>query len=158
LPEAQLDRFLFQIDVGYPSAAEELEIVKRTTAPATEAPSAVLSRSEILALQELIPRVPAADHVVEAAVSLVRRTRPDDASASQRVRDLVAFGAGPRASQALVLGAKARAVLDGRFVAEVEDVRALALPVLRHRIVPSFRAEAEGVRARDLVAELVGRP
>jgi len=158
LPEAQLDRFLFQIDVGYPSAAEELEIVKRTTAPATEAPTAVLSRGEILALQELIPRVPAADHVVEAAVSLVRRTRPDDASASQRVRDLVAFGAGPRASQALVLGAKARAVLDGRFVAEVEDVRALALPVLRHRIVPSFRAEAEGVRARDLVAELVGRP
>ncbi|MFO0681320.1 MAG: MoxR family ATPase [Sandaracinus sp.] len=155
LPEAQLDRFLFQIDVGYPSAAEELEIVKRTTAPATATPEPVLSRAEILALQELVPRVPAADHVVEAAVSLVRKTRPDDATASQRVRDLVAFGAGPRASQALVLGAKARAVLDGRFVAEVEDVRALALPVLRHRIVPSFRAEAEGVRAKDLVAELL---
>ncbi len=158
LPEAQLDRFLFQIDVGYPSANEELEIVKRTTTPLTEAPTAVLSRVEILALQELVPRVPAAEHVIEAAVSLVRRTRPEDPTASARVRDLVAFGAGPRASQALVLGAKARALLDGRFVAEVEDVRALALPVLRHRIVPSFRAEAEGVRARDLVAELVGRP
>jgi MoxR-like ATPase len=157
LPEAQLDRFLFQIDVGYPSALEELEIVKRTTAPLGEPPAAVLTRSEILALQDLVPRVPAADHVVEAAVSLVRRTRPDDPSASTRVKELVAFGAGPRASQALVLGAKARAVLDGRFVAEVEDVRALALPVLRHRIVPSFRAEAEGVRARDLVAELVQR-
>ena len=157
LPEAQLDRFLFQIDVGYPSAAEELEIVRRTTAPSTDAPTAVLSRAEILALQDLVPRVPVADHVVEAAVSLVRRTRPDDPTAPPRVRELVAFGAGPRASQALVLGAKARAVLDGRFVAEVEDVRALALPVLRHRIVPSFRAEAEGVRARDLVSELVTR-
>ena len=157
LPEAQLDRFLFQIDVGYPSAAEELEIVRRTTAPSADAPTAVLSRAEILALQDQVPRVPVADHVVEAAVSLVRRTRPDDPTASARVRELVAFGAGPRASQALVLGAKARAVLDGRFVAEVEDVRALALPVLRHRIVPSFRAEAEGVRARDLVSELVTR-
>jgi MoxR-like ATPase len=154
LPEAQLDRFLFQIDVGYPSAEEEIEIVTRTTAPAAGAPAAVLDRAEILALQELVPRVPAAPHVVEAAVSLVRRTRPDDPTASQRVRDLVAFGAGPRASQALVLGAKARAVLDGRFAADVEDVRALALPVLRHRIVPSFRAEADGVRAHDLVAEI----
>jgi MoxR-like ATPase len=154
LPEAQLDRFLFQIDVGYPSARDELEIVKRTTAPHDDAPNAVLTRPEILALQDLVPRVPVADHVVETAVALVRKTRPDDPSSTARVRELVAFGAGPRASQALVLGAKARAVLDGRFAAEVEDVHALALPVLRHRIVPSFRAEAEGVRASDLVSEI----
>jgi MoxR-like ATPase len=155
LPEAQLDRFLFQIDVGYPSASEELEIVRRTTAERSDAPTPVLTRTEMLALQDLVPRVPVADHVVAAAVDLVRKTRPEDPSSPPRVRELVAFGAGPRASQALVLGAKARAVLDGRFAAEVEDVRALALPVLRHRIVPSFRAEAEGVRARDLVSEIV---
>ena len=155
LPEAQLDRFLFQIDVGYPSREEELEIVKRTTVPQLSEPEAVIDREEILALQALVPRVPAAPHVVEHAVSLVRASRPDDPSASADVRRLVAFGAGPRASQALVLGAKARAVLHGRFAAEVEDVRALALPVLRHRIVPSYRAQAEGVRPTDLVGRLL---
>ena len=155
LPEAQLDRFLFQIDVGYPSRDEELEIVRRTTAPASEAPEVVIGRDEILALQELVPRVPVASHVVDHAVSIVRASRPDDGSASAEVKRLVAFGAGPRASQALVLGAKARAVLHGRFTAELEDVRALALPVLRHRIVPSYRAQAEGVRASDLVGRLL---
>jgi len=151
LPEAQLDRFLFQVDVGYPSAAEEEEIVKRTTAPLGPPPSAVLSKPEILALQELVPRVPVADHVVSHAVALTRASRPDEKSAPDAVARYLAFGAGPRASQALVLGAKARAVLDGRFVAEVEDVRALAEPVLRHRLVPSFRAEAEGVRSATLI-------
>ena len=155
LPEAQLDRFLFQIDVGYPSRDEELEIVRRTTAPASEAPESVIDREEILALQELVPRVPVASHVVDHAVSIVRASRPDDPSASADVKRLVAFGAGPRASQALVLGAKARAVLHGRFAAEIEDVRALALPVLRHRIVPSYRAQADGVRASDLVSRLL---
>jgi MoxR-like ATPase len=155
LPEAQLDRFLFQIDVGYPSRDEELEIVTRTTAPAAEAPRAVIDRDEILALQELVPRVPVAPHVVAHAVALVRASRPDDPSAPADVKRFVAFGAGPRASQALVLGAKARAVLHGRFAAEVEDVRALALPALRHRIVPSYRAQAEGIRASDLVGKLL---
>ena len=155
LPEAQLDRFLFQIDVGYPSLEEELEIVRRTTAPSNGAPEAVIDRAEILALQELVPRVPVAPHVVDHAVSLVRASRPDDPSANDDVKRLVAFGAGPRASQALVLGAKARAVLNGRFAAEIEDVRALALPVLRHRIVPSYRAQAEGIRATDLVSRLL---
>ena len=155
LPEAQLDRFLFQIDVGYPSAAEEAEIVRRTTAPAGEAPEPVLSRDEILELQDLVPRVPAADHVVEYAVRLARRSRPEEQDAPDFVRSMVAFGAGPRASQALVIGAKARAVLEGRFAAEVEDVRALAMPVLRHRLVPSFRAEAEGVRAAEIVRRLL---
>ena len=150
LPEAQLDRFLFQIDVGYPSLDEEREIVRRTTMPMTDLPRAVLSQEEILAVQ-----VPVAPHVLEHAVNIVRASRPDDASADADVKRFVAFGAGPRASQALILGAKARAVLQGRFAAEVEDVRALALPVLRHRIVPSYRAQSEGVRASDLVQRLL---
>jgi MoxR-like ATPase len=155
LPEAQLDRFLFQIDVGYPSAEEEMEIVRRTTAPPGDPPEPVLTREEILELQDLVPRVPVAPHVIAHAVKLVRRSRPEERDAPDFVRQYVAFGAGPRASQALVIGAKARAVLDGRFAAEVDDVRALAAPVLRHRIVPSFRAEAEGVRTGDLVAQLL---
>jgi MoxR-like ATPase len=155
LPEAQLDRFLFQIDVGYPSAEDEIEIVRRTTAPAASEPESVLGKEEILALQALVPRVPVAPHVLAHAVALVRASRPTDESASERVKKYVAFGAGPRASQALIAGAKARAVLDGRFAAEVDDVRALALPVLRHRIVPSFRAEADGVRPRTIVEELL---
>ena len=146
LPEAQLDRFLFQIDVGYPTAEQEMEIVRRTTTPAAPALEAVMSRTQILEMQALVPRVPAADHVVAHAVALVRASRPDNPMAPTAVRDYVSFGAGPRASQALVLSAKARAVLDGRFAAELEDVRALAPPVLRHRLVPSFRAEAEGIR------------
>ncbi|HEY8427541.1 MAG TPA: MoxR family ATPase [Sandaracinaceae bacterium] len=155
LPEAQLDRFLFQIDVGYPSEEEEIEIVRRTTAPLGAPPEPVLDRAAILALQDLVPRVPVAPHVAEHAVALVRATRPDAPTAPATVKSYVSFGAGPRASQALVLGAKARAVLDGRFAAEIEDVRALAHPVLRHRIVASFRAEAEGVKAADVIASVL---
>lgn len=155
LPEAQLDRFLFHIEVGYPSAADEVEIVQRTTAPVEETPEKVLGQEEILALQELVPRVPVAPHVVEHAVKLVRLSRPENPEAPDFIRDFVSFGAGPRASQALVMGAKARALLEGRFAAEVEDVRALAQPVMRHRIVPSFRAEAERVRAGELVTRLL---
>jgi MoxR-like ATPase len=151
LPEAQLDRFLFQIDVGYPSAAEEVEIVQRTTAPVDEEPEPILDRIEILALQELVPRVPVASHVVEHAVAIARASRPDDPASPDLIRDYVAFGAGPRASQALVLGAKARAVLSGRFAAEVEDVRALAKPVLKHRLVANFKAEAEGVGTNQII-------
>jgi len=155
LPEAQLDRFLFQIDVGYPSAAEEEEIVRRTTAPSGPPPTAVLSREEILELQSLVPKVPVADHVVAHAVRLARASRPDSEDAPGVVRRTLSFGAGPRAGQALILGAKARAILDGRFAAEIDDVRALAGPVLRHRLVPSFRAEAEGIRAEQVIEELL---
>ncbi|MGF1467193.1 MAG: AAA family ATPase [Sandaracinaceae bacterium] len=154
LPEAQLDRFLFQIDVDYPSEAEEIAIVERTTAPAGDAPEAVLARDEILALSDLVPRVPVAPHVVAHAVALVRASRPGP-NAPETVSRHVAFGAGPRASQALILGAKARAILAGRFAADVEDVRALARPALRHRIVPSFRAEAERVKATDVIDEIL---
>jgi MoxR-like ATPase len=145
LPEAQLDRFMLQIEVGYPSVQDELEIVRRTTAPDQASPSAVLTRPEILWLQDLVRRVPVAPHVIEHAVRIVRASRPEDPSAPEIVRHSVGFGAGPRASQALILGAKARAVLSGRFAAEVEDVRALVGPIMRHRIVMNFRGEAEGV-------------
>ena len=157
LPEAQLDRFLFQIDVPYPTAEEEVAIVQRTTAPAGEGPERVLESDEILDLQELVPRVPCAEHVVRHAVALVRASRPGE-GAAKLADEYLAFGAGPRASQALILGAKARAALQGRFAAEVEDVRAIAMPVLRHRLVPSFRAEAEGIGpdavARALLDEI----
>ncbi|MFW5925802.1 MAG: AAA family ATPase [Myxococcota bacterium] len=151
LPEAQLDRFLIQVDVGYPSQDEEAEIVRRTTSPEGPNPQAVLDREQILALQDLVPRVPVADHVVRHAVALVRASRPDDPTSIDTVQRYLSFGAGPRASQAMVLAAKARAVLHGRFAAELEDVRELAAPVLRHRLVPNFRAEAEGVTAARVI-------
>jgi len=155
LPEAQLDRFTLQIDVGYPSAEEEREIVMRTSGNGQQALKSVLSREQLLELQALVRRVPVAPHVVDYAVDLVRRSRPSEASAPDVVKRLISFGAGPRASQALVLAAKARAVLSGRFAAELEDVRALAHPVLRHRLVASFRAESEGVRADHVIDELL---
>ena len=154
LPEAQLDRFLFQIDVRYPSPQEEVEIVKRTTAPMTTTITPVLSAAEIIGFQDLIPRVPVADHVVQHAVSLVRASRPEESSASELVRRNIAFGAGPRASQGLIIAAKARAVLHGRYAAEVDDVRALLEPTLMHRLVMNFRAEAEGVGAADVIADI----
>ena len=154
LPEAQLDRFLFQIDVRYPSPSEEVEIVKRTTAPMPTTITPVLSAKDIVAFQDLVPRVPVADHVVQHAVSLVRASRPENAAASELVRTNVAFGAGPRASQGLVMGAKARAILLGRYAAEIDDVRALIAPVLTHRLVMSFRAEAEGVTPADVIGDI----
>jgi len=154
LPEAQLDRFLIQIDVGYPSRAEEEEIVLRTTAEPGPEPTAVMGREAILELSSLVPRIPVAPHVVAHAVALARSSRPDETQVPDEVKRYVRFGAGPRASQALVLGAKARAALDGRLVAEIDDVRALLGPVFRHRLVPSFRAEAEGVRIGDIIASI----
>ena len=154
LPEAQLDRFLFQIDVRYPSQREEVDIVKRTTAPLPTSITPVLSAQDIIAFQDLVPRVPVADHVVQHAVSLARGSRPDDHRAPELVRKNVAFGAGPRASQGLILGAKARAILHGRFAAEVEDVRSLVEPVLTHRLVMNFRAEAEGVTSLDVIESI----
>ncbi len=154
LPEAQLDRFLFQIDVRYPSPQEEVDIVKRTTAPMATTISPVLSAHEIIDFQDLVPRVPVADHVVQHAVALVRASRPEESSASDLVRRNIAFGAGPRASQGLIIAAKARAVLHGRYAAEVDDVRALLEPILMHRLVMNFRAEAEGVGPSDVIADI----
>ncbi len=155
LPEAQLDRFMFYVDVDYPSADEEVQIVRSTTTSSRASLRRVLSPARIRQLQELVLRVPAADHVVRYAVDLVRSTRPKEPGAPDFVRDYVAWGAGPRASQYLILGAKSRAVLDGRVAASEEDVRALARPVLVHRVIASFRAESDGVSSRDVVDRLL---
>ncbi len=157
LPEAQLDRFMFLVDVGYPSAEEEVQIVKQTTAGAQAALVRVLSPEEILSLQDLVRRVPVPDHVVKYAVELVRATRPKEPGALDVIAKNVAWGAGPRASQYLVVGAKARAVLAGRFAASVDDVRALAKPVLRHRVLPNFTAESEGLTSTKLIEAVVER-
>ena len=155
LPEAQLDRFMFLVDVGYPSAEEEVEIVKSTTGVRQPSLSRILSPEQILNLQELVRRVPVPEHVVRYAVELARRTRPKEPGAPDFIQKNVSWGAGPRASQYLVLAAKARAILQGRFVAAVEDVRALARPVLQHRVLPNFHAESEGITAARLVEDLL---
>lgn len=155
LPEAQLDRFLMQINVPYPTPEEELEIVRRTTG-GTETPTpSVLSVDELLAFQRLVPTVPVAEHVLEYAIGIVRRSRPGDANASDAAKEFLAFGAGPRAGQSLVLAAKARAVLSGRYAAEREDVASVASAVLRHRLVRSFRAQSQGVGADELIEALL---
>ena len=155
LPEAQLDRFMFQIDVGYPSAEEEVRIVNQMTTGYRPVLRKVLSPERILELQDVVLRVPAAPHVVEHAVALCRSSRPGEPTAPDFVKKYVSWGAGPRASQYLVLAAKARAILEGRYAASVEDVRALAAPVLVHRVLPNFHAEADGMNARTLVARLI---
>jgi MoxR-like ATPase len=154
LPEAQLDRFMFQVDVGYPSADEEFAIVKQQTSAYRPITKKVLSPERIMKLQELVLRVPVADHVVRYAVALVRATRPSE-SMLPFVKENVAFGAGPRASQFLILGGKAKAILEGRPAASIEDVRALAHPTLQHRIITNFHAEAEGIRPRAIVDRLL---
>jgi len=155
LPEAQLDRFMFQVDVDYPSESEEEEIVRQQTSDHHPELAKVLSPQRIMQLQDLVRRVPAADHVVKYAVALARATRPTVPSAPAFVREAVSWGAGPRASQFLILAAKARAILDGRFAASTDDVRALARPTLQHRLILNYRAEAEGIRAGDLVDRLL---
>jgi MoxR-like ATPase len=155
LPEAQLDRFMFQIDVGYPSEDEEVRIVNQQTTSYHPQLRRVLTPERIVQLQELVLRVPAAPHVVQHAVALCRASRPGDATAPELVKRYVAWGAGPRASQYLVLAAKARAILAGRYAASTEDVRALATPVLVHRVLPNFHAEADGLKAPALVARLL---
>ncbi len=155
LPEAQLDRFMFMIRVEYPSAAEELQIIQSTTSARTVDIRQVLGGQEILALQELVRKVPVADHVVNYALEFARRTRVTTPEAPDFVKQWVAWGAGPRASQYLILGAKARAVLDGRTYVSGEDVRSVARPVLRHRIICNFSAEAEGVTTDTIVERLI---
>jgi MoxR-like ATPase len=155
LPEAQLDRFIFNLWIDYPSEEEEKEIVRTTTSSYAAQVEPVLDAAEIVDLQKLIRKVPVADHVIDFAVKLARSTRPGSIGTPQNVSEQVSWGAGPRASQYLILGAKARAVLDGRYAASVEDVRSIAVPVLRHRIVTSFNAEAEGVTAVDIVNRLI---
>jgi MoxR-like ATPase len=155
LPEAQLDRFMFNTYVDYPEEDEEFEIVKRTTADLELKVTPTLSGEQILHLQKIVRRVPVADHVIRYALQLVRLTRPEKGEVPDFIRDYVTWGAGPRASQYLVLGAKARAVLHGRNYAGCEDIRAVAPPVMRHRILTNFNAEAEGVKPDDVVRRLI---
>ncbi len=155
LPEAQLDRFMFRIDVGYPSALEERRIIAQETQAQSHDLRRVLGPASLAELQELVLRMPTPEHVLDSAVRLCRATRPGDEAAPRDVRQYVAWGAGPRAARFLVLGAKARALLQGRFVPTSDDLRSLARPVLRHRIVRNFHAEAEGVTVPDLLDRLV---
>jgi len=155
LPEAQLDRFMLELRIGYPSREEEEQVAMQTTGSSEPVVRPVLGADELVALQKLVRRVPAPPSLVSYAVRLVRATRPDDEAAPDVTRRYVSWGAGPRASQYLVLGAKARAALSGRGMPDLEDVRAIAPAVLRHRVVSSFQAEADGRTAADVVAELI---
>ncbi|MEP7234557.1 MAG: MoxR family ATPase [Ignavibacteriota bacterium] len=154
LPEAQLDRFMLNIWLDYPSEREEIDIVRSTTSEYRASLSKVLSGKDLILYQDLVRYVPIADNVVEYAVKLVGMSRPKNPNAPDYVKKYISYGAGPRASQYLVLGAKVRALLDGRFTPSIEDIRALATSVLRHRIVMNFNAEAEGVSTVDLIAKL----
>jgi MoxR-like ATPase len=155
LPEAQLDRFMFNLWLDYPTGRQEVEIVKSTTGLQTPQLKHVLTRSEILKFQDLVRAVPVADNVITYAVDVVTRTRPSNPLAPEFIRKWLSWGAGPRASQYLILGAKTRAVLDGRFTPEIDDVRKVLGPVLRHRIVTNFNAEADGVTPIQIVEKLL---
>jgi MoxR-like ATPase len=156
LPEAQLDRFMFNIPLDYPAYEEEINIVKGTTGAEVKTLSNVLNAEEILAYQQLIRKIPIADNVLEYAVSLATRTRPNTERASAMVNEYISWGAGPRASQYLVLGAKCHAAIHGKYSPDKEDVRAIANYVLRHRIVRNYKAEAEGVTEEHVIENLFG--
>jgi len=155
LPEAQLDRFMLEIDVNYPSFTEETEIVRTTTGFGESELQRVLDRERILQLQGLVRRVPVADYVINYAVRLVRASRPSDSLARDFIKEWIAWGAGPRASQYLILGGKARALINGRFAVSCEDVRALAEPVLKHRLIVNYKAEAEGIDSAQIIKLLL---
>ncbi|MCF8449350.1 MAG: MoxR family ATPase [Taibaiella sp.] len=155
LPEAQLDRFMFQVTLDYPSFAEEVTIVRNTTGAKIPTLSKVMSGEDILAFQDLVRRVPVPDNVLEYAVGLVQKTRPGTGSAVAAANQYLAYGAGPRASQYLVLGAKCHALINGKYSPDIEDVRAMALPVLRHRILRNYKAEAEGMTQEALIKQLM---
>ena len=155
LPEAQLDRFMFNVFVDYPNEDEELQIVKQTTSDIACSITPLLEPQEILRLCQIVRRVPIADHVARYALRLARSSRPDQGEPAAFVRDYVRWGAGPRASQFMVLGAKARAILEGRYFVNQEDIQAVAYPVLRHRIRTNFTADAEGICADDVIQKLI---
>jgi len=156
LPEAQLDRFMLELRLGYPTRAEEEAIVTQTTGSRTATVKPVFDGAELSAMQSLVRRIPVSESLIAAAVLLARMTRPNEAEAPPLIREYVEWGAGPRASQYLVLGAKARAAMDGRPQADLDDVKSVALAVLRHRVMTNFAAEAADRTSEDVVAELVG--
>jgi MoxR-like ATPase len=154
LPEAQLDRFMFNVALDYPSFSEELLVVKNTTSGSTQQVNKLLNAEQIIYFQQLVRNIPVADNVLEYAVKLVAKTRPTSELAAPQVKRLLNWGAGPRASQFLVLGAKCHAVINGKYSPDIEDVQAIAKSVLRHRIVRSYHAEAEGLSADDIIQQL----
>ncbi|HWD88911.1 MAG TPA: MoxR family ATPase [Mucilaginibacter sp.] len=155
LPEAQLDRFMFNVALDYPSLKEELLIVKNTTSTAVPEVNKILNAEQIIYFQQLVRNIPVTDNVLEYAVKLVSKTRPTSELASPEVKRLLNWGAGPRASQFLILGAKCHAVINGKYSPDIEDVQAIAKPVLRHRIIRSYHAEAEGLSADDIIQKLL---
>jgi MoxR-like ATPase len=155
LPEAQLDRFMFMVNIGYPSRREERQIVRATTMELGENPESILSASDILHVQKVLRRLPVSDHVVDYAVNLVRATRPKQKGTPAFINDWLTWGAGPRAAQYLVLGAKANATLNGRLNVGTDDVRVVAKPVLRHRLFTNFNADAEGIGPDQVVEKLI---
>lgn len=154
LPEAQLDRFMFAINLDYPSFSEEVEVVKATTGGQTQTVDPLFTGAEILAFQDLIKRIPVADNVVEYAVTLVGKTRPKSQAATDMVKNYIDWGAGPRASQNLILGAKAHAALSGKFSPDIEDVQKVAIGILRHRLIKNYKAEAEGLSIEQIITSL----
>ncbi len=155
LPEAQLDRFMFNVALDYPSLKEELQIVKNTTSSNVPEVKKVLNAAQIIYFQQLVRNVPVADNVLEYAVKLVSKTRPNGELATAEIKRLLNWGAGPRASQFLILGAKCHAVINGKYSPDIEDVQAIAKPVLRHRIIRSYHAEAEGLSADAIIEKLL---
>jgi MoxR-like ATPase len=154
LPEAQLDRFMFNLWLDYPSIEEEIEIIKTTTSDYTPHLKKILKADELIFYQDLIKRVPVADNVIQYAVNFVNSTRPTNGSTQQFVKDWVSWGAGPRASQYLILAAKTKAVMEGRFTPSIDDVKTFLIPVLRHRIIPNFSAEADGINSVEIIKKL----
>ena len=154
LPEAQLDRFMFAINLEYPTFSEEVEVVKQTTAGEIQSVNALFSAQEIIDFQQLIRRIPVADNVVEYAVTLVGKTRPNSPTATDTVKNYIDWGAGPRASQNLILAAKSHAALHGKFSPDIEDVQKAAIGVLRHRLIKNYKAEAEGLSIEDIIRSL----
>lgn len=155
LPEAQLDRFMFNIVLDYPSFEEELQVVHSTTAGVTASASKVISAAEITLFQQVVRKLPVADNVLQYAVKLVSKTRPQTTYATDKVNQYISFGAGPRASQYLVIGAKCHALLHGKYSPDIEDVQAVVAPVLRHRLVKNYKAEAEGVSMEQIIQSLL---
>ena len=154
LPEAQLDRFMFSIKLDYPSFAEEVQVVKSTTSDTKETVNPLFSAQEIIDFQHLIRRIPVADNVIEYAVTLVSKTRPDNGLSNDFIKNYIDWGAGPRASQNLILAAKANAAFNGKFSPDIEDVKAVAIGILRHRVVKNYKADAEGITIEKIIASL----
>ena len=155
LPEAQLDRFMFNVVLDYPSYQEELEVIKNTTSDKKTVVNKILNAEDILKYQQLIRKIPVADNVIEYAVKLVSKTRPNTEHSNEMVNKYISWGAGPRASQYLVVGAKCHAAINGKYSPDIEDVKAIAIPILRHRVVKNYRAESEGLSIEQIITKLL---